>query len=92
MVKNKQDDTIMNITVNFAYEVTKIMISFSFAVPKDSNDKNFERTIIKSTVNVCKMFQGVMGDFIVKTIMDVLHKSVEFEMKCPFPKVKLNSI
>lgn len=78
---------MMNISVNLAYEVSKIMISFSFAVPKDKNDKNFERIIIKSTVNVCKMFQGVMGDFIVKTIMDVLQKSVDFEMKCPFPKV-----
>ncbi|KAL7045318.1 hypothetical protein ACKWTF_002189 [Chironomus riparius] len=86
MSKNKQKDTIMNITINFAYEVSKMMISFSFDVPKDNNDKNFERTIIKSTINVCKMFQGVMGDFIVKTIMDVLHKSVDFELKCPFPK------
>ena len=90
MIKNKQKDTIMNITINFAYEVSKVMISFSFDVPKDNNDKNFERTIIKSTINVCKMFQGVMGDFIVKTIMDVLHKSVDFELKCPFPKVNFN--
>lgn len=73
--------------VDLAYEVSKLVVTFIFAVPKDKRDKNFEREIIKSTINVCKMFQGVMGDFMVKTIMDTLHKSANFELKCPFSQV-----
>lgn len=79
--------TVLNICIDFNYEVSKITIQFSIAMPKDKNDKNYERVIIKTTVNACKMFQGVLGDFVVKTVMDTLRDSADFELKCPFPKV-----
>lgn len=71
-------------TINLPHEVNKIMISFTFAIAKDKNDKNYERVVLQSTVNACKMLEGVMGDFLVKMIMENLRKHVLFELKCPF--------
>ncbi|KAG5674425.1 hypothetical protein PVAND_004397 [Polypedilum vanderplanki] len=84
--KNENNETTLDITINFAYDIEKILIAFSFSIPKDSNDKNFERILMKSTINACKMLQGIMGDFFVKMIMENLAKHAKFELKCPFPK------
>jgi Protein of unknown function (DUF1091) len=82
-------DTLVNITYYYAVNVVKLLIQFEFNVQKDKNDRSYERQLIKSTVNVCRMSQGVMGDFIAKMIMEDIHKFVDFNLTCPFNKVSL---
>jgi hypothetical protein len=87
ITKNSNDDSVMNMTIDFSQEVSKMMVFFTFSIPKDKNDKNYERTLIKSNVNACRMISGIIGDFLTKMIMEDLHKYADFELKCPFPKV-----
>jgi uncharacterized UPF0160 family protein len=81
-------DTAINITYYYAVDIVKMMIQFEFNVQKDKNDRNYERQLIKSNVNVCRMSQGVLGDFLAKMIMEDIHKFMDFDMMCPFRKVK----
>lgn len=62
-------------------------VYFTFSVPKDKNDKSFEKIIINSNVNVCKMMNGVAGDFITKMIAEDLMKGSNFGV-CPIKKVE----
>jgi Protein of unknown function (DUF1091) len=83
-------DTLLNFTHYYAADIFKILIQFEFNVQKDKNDRNYERQLIKTTVNVCKMSQGVLGDFLAKMIMENIHEFIDFEFKCPFKKVSWN--
>ena len=63
------------------------MVQFTLSVAKDKNDRNFEKTILTTNVNICKMLSGVTGDFISRLLKQELHKFADFELKCPFKKV-----
>lgn len=78
--------TLLNSSIDYSNDMSKQTIQFSFAVPKDKNDKNYENVIIKSNANLCKIGQGVMGDFIVRMAMEDFHKFADFNITCPFKK------
>jgi hypothetical protein len=61
-------------------------VQFTFAVPKDKNDKNFEKVILNSNVNICKLIGGVVGDFFSKSVLYNLKKSSN-TTSCPMTKV-----
>lgn len=77
----------MNVSFTFNQDVSKLMVHFEFAIPKDKNDKNYGNVIIKSTVSVCKIAQGILSDFVVKMIMEDFHKFADFDIVCPMKTV-----
>jgi hypothetical protein len=81
-------DTLMNITYYYAMDISQIIIHSELNIQKDKNDRNYERQLLKTSTNVCKMSQGVIGNFIAKMI----RKYVESDMKCPFKKVSYDLI
>jgi hypothetical protein len=88
--ENSKKETVFNLTVIYEYELPAMSATFFFAVNKDKNDLNYERVLVKSSINICKMLNGVTGDFLTKMIMEGLGKSAEVSMKCPMQKVILN--
>jgi hypothetical protein len=86
--KNSEGFSVINVTMEFAYEISKMMINYELLVPKDKNDKNYEKLIIKSNVNACRMVNGIKGDFLTKMIMEDFKNYADFELKCPLPKVQ----
>lgn len=87
IAKAESGETTFNMTVYYGTEIIKVMALISFNVQKDKNDRNCERELIRTSINICKMAQGVLGDFIAKMIMQDLHKFIDFDMKCPYKKV-----
>lgn len=61
---------------------------FKFAIPKDQTDKDFQKVLLNSNVNICKLINGVVGDFLSKMILDDLRKSTQIDLKCPIPQVR----
>jgi hypothetical protein len=78
----------MNITFSFADSYDVVRLHVNFAIPKDKRDQNYERTIMQSSINVCRMFNNVTGDFISRMIMEYARKSCDFELKCPIMPVR----
>jgi hypothetical protein len=62
----------------------KLLITFS--IPKNEQDRNYEKVVVQSSINACKMFNGVTGDFISKMIMEKVKDFVDFDVKCPIKK------
>lgn len=85
--ENDKNETVFNLTVIYEYELPAMAASFFFAINKDKNDLNYERVLVKSSINICKMLNGVTGDFLTKMIMESLGRSAEIAMKCPMQKV-----
>jgi ribosomal protein L6P/L9E len=87
VVKNSNGEMTLNVTLYYAFEIQKLTAHFTFSVPKNKNDRNYERVLISSSASVCKMLSGVTGDFVTKMIMKDLEKFIDFPLKCPLPKV-----
>lgn len=80
-------DTAMNMSLYYAADIVKSIMLIEFNVQKDKTDRNYEKELIKSSTNICKMVQGVFGNFVTKMIMEDLNKFIDFDLTCPFKKV-----
>lgn len=85
--KNAKGISVINITIDLTYPITKAMIQFTVSTPKDKNDKNYEKILIQSNINACRLISGVVGDFLSKMIMANLKDHVDFDLKCPISNV-----
>lgn len=85
--KTPLGETVLNISVNYLSEVSNMTAFFVMSVNKDKNDNNYEKVLVSSSTNVCKMLKGIAADILTKMIMEDIGKSADFELKCPIPKV-----
>lgn len=87
--KDSTDHFITSINVSLFYDVSKVVIVYNFSIPRDKDDRQFSKLLMKKNVDVCRMANGNMGDKIGKMIMDELSKYADYEIKCPFRMVKI---
>lgn len=50
--------------------------------------KNYEKEILKTSVDASKLAKGVYGNFIVRAIMEGFYESADFAIKFPMRKVR----
>jgi len=84
-------DLLLNVQINLKQDVQRITALLTLAMPKDKNDKNYERIVLKSPANICRLGQGRMGNFVSKMIMEEFGKYADFKVECPFLKVSRNN-
>lgn len=78
--------TVFNVTIDITKPLYDIRIYVVLSIPKDHEDKNYKLKIIQTTFNVCKVMNGIAGDFIAKIIKDMLSKISNVDkkfLKCP---------
>lgn len=46
--------------------------------------ENYDKEILRTTVNYCKVSEGVLGNFLVRYVMDSLKDHSNFTVFCPF--------
>jgi len=42
--------------------------------------------VFKTSINVCKVAQGVLSNFMVKAVMKYFYESIDFSLRCPLKK------
>lgn len=89
IVWQERDHSYLNVSAENFVDLDKMIVSFVLAVPKNDHDKNFENVAMKSTLNSCKINEGVFGNFIIKMAMDDFDETADFKFSCPFRKVKM---
>lgn len=92
IIGNLSGENVVNITVDILYDLTRIPIFVSFSIPNDPSDKSYQRNILKASFNLCRIVEGVTGDFVSKMIGEQLKKISNIPQKCPFPKGTYNFI
>lgn len=77
-----------NVTAETFVVITKIWIYVKISVPEDINDKKYGKQIFQTVVDVEKLFKGISGNFVMKTIGNSLIKSIDNDFKLPMQKVR----
>lgn len=83
-------DSLLNFTLQKNVSILKFNGAFSFSLPTFENDKNYDHQIVKSTVNMCKLVEGVRGNFITKMLMENFAESADFSLKCPIDQANVS--
>ncbi|KAL7042357.1 hypothetical protein ACKWTF_001109 [Chironomus riparius] len=81
-----KDRDVLNGTIDSFYDLSKMTMTFIFPIPKSSQDKNYELTILNSKISTCKLMQGTRANFLVRMLLDDFNKFVNTTFPCPFPK------
>jgi hypothetical protein len=79
-------DSAVNISVEIHQDLIKVPVYITFSIPTDSKDEDYSKIILKAPINMCRIVDGVAGDFISKMIGKELKKISNIPLKCPFPK------
>ena len=80
---------VFNITADVFQDLEKFIIHTTFSIQMDDNDQEYQRNILKVSMNVCRILNGTSGDFLSKVLGNELHrieKIVKVPLKCPILK------
>jgi hypothetical protein len=80
-------DTVFNATMRSKQIITKLQVEFKVMTQVDENDKNYEREFFRTNFDVGKMMKKAYGNYFLRSFMEAFTKSMDFEVKLPFPKV-----
>lgn len=92
LFQNEELNFVISANVSLSIDITKIIALYNFTIPRDNDDHEFKRLLVKRNADVCRMAKGNKGDKIGKTILDEVVRSADFDLKCPIGKVKKLSI
>lgn len=77
------NDNLLNFTLETFVEIIRYTGTFTVSVPKNAKDTDYEKQLLKSSVNMCNIDRGVRGNFIVKMLMENFANSSDFTFECP---------
>lgn len=78
----------MDIVATLLFDVDRVLAYGRFNIPENTDDKYYKREILKTTVDIDKLFKGIATNFITKSIMKDLEGNLNFEPKFPLKKVR----
>ncbi|CAO1323200.1 unnamed protein product, partial [Diamesa serratosioi] len=83
---NTGGDVYFNVSADVIQEIEKVTIFITIAIPKPAS-KNYTNVLFKHSTNLCKLSEGVIGNYVIKALLENFNNSANFVMKCPFKKV-----
>lgn len=86
---NGVQDLVLNITIQNNYVVRKLIGYLKIHLPESSEDKEFKKEYLRLTVDHEKLFNGVVGGFIMRSFMENVKSSLDMDIKFPIRKVKI---
>jgi hypothetical protein len=88
MANDGVHDTVSNFTLQLLQTLEKSMIYIQVYVPQDKQDEKYRKLIVKTRIDIKKMFDGVNSNFVSKMIMENLMRTIDIELKFPLKPVK----
>lgn len=76
-------DTLLNYTATTFVDMLKVSSTFSFFIPKNDEDSEYQNRVLRSTIDLCRLRTGAGANFIAKMLMENFHKSADFTLQCP---------
>lgn len=80
---NDAGDSLFNYTLSLNVMIVNYMGNFALSIPRYENDREYQNQIFQSTVNFCKLDDGVRGNFLIKMFMEEFYKTSNYNLKCP---------
>lgn len=80
-------NSVNNFTLQTFTTITKILIYFTCCVAEDSNDKEYRREVVRTVIDLGKLFKGFQGNPLLKGGIENLRKGLKSEFTFPLPPV-----
>lgn len=90
-VNSADSDAVFNVTADVFVTVDSLKAYLRVRLPEDKNDRLFKKDLLKTSIDIEKMLSGNVANFLVKTMVENLLKSFDFEPNFPFPPVNIAS-
>lgn len=78
--------TVANVSIENLQVVDKMQIYGKVCVPEHERDNEYQRVIIRTVIDMEKLSKGLYSNFVTKSLVDSVLKSIDFELKLPFRK------
>lgn len=88
LIQDDELNFVISANVSLNVNISKIIALYNFTIPRDKDDREYKRLIVKRNADVCRMAKGNKGDKIGKSIYDEVTRSADFDVKCPISKVE----
>lgn len=82
------NDFVLNHTIRNFVVVETMMIYGKVFLQQDEGDVDYKKEIITGVFDLEKTLRRANKDFVLKSILEAVTKSAEFEFKFPFKKVR----
>jgi hypothetical protein len=76
-------DTVLNITVTFHKKVYNAFLLLESRMSETKTDTRYDRLLLRTSMNIQKIFDGIRGNFFISFIANPILKSMENESKFP---------
>lgn len=83
LFRGSEGESIFNYSSDINVDLLRLIGTFSFSLQKTKDDNDYENEILRSTVNMCKLEDGVRGNFLTKMLMENFKNCADFSLKCP---------
>lgn len=83
--KNAEGDMMHNVSGTLLVELRKMIITFTIRIKSSPKRQDFDLLVFQSNVDTCKVSQGVLGNFVIRSLISTL-KDTNFNFECPLKK------
>lgn len=91
-IRNLKFGISMDIEATILYDIEKVLAYGLVTIPENRDDKCFKKELLRTTVDIDKIFKGIATNFITKSIVNDWKANLNFEPKFPLKKVGNRSI
>lgn len=88
-INNGDKDAMISLTLDVFETILTMKSYLTIRLPTDKNDRTFQKELMKTSIDVGKIFSGNAGNFFIKGILDNLLKAIDFKPILPIPPVIL---
>lgn len=81
---NNKGESVVNTTFLNHVTITKLTVYVSLRVPENKNDRECKRELVKTVVDLDKVFKGLQTSSVVNGFIRNILQYLDFEVKLPF--------
>lgn len=89
LANNGDEGTLHSIVIQTFAEMATLKVYMQVDLAESDQDKSYSKEFVHAIVDIEKLFKGIHGNFLVKTLMDTILQSLEFELKFPMKSVSV---
>ena len=80
--------SLINSTVEIFDSLEKINAYVKVSLPEKPGDNEYRSELVRTVLDAEKLFKGIYSNELIKTLMENFHKSITYELKFPFKRVR----
>lgn len=83
-----EHSSTLNFTIHVAVAIERIKVAARIMMPRDPQDKEYQRQFFQTTIDVNNLLAGIEGSFVIKAVMENLIPSFDKIPSFPIAAVR----